>query len=99
MSFDVEATGKVASKVLAALDGRIVKLKLSVFHEASAGQGLDSSRLETLVVNHPHKSAPLCTAKVLGALAAKGGLPSLRHAHIECGEQVPVEDAAAVLAV
>lgn len=97
--FDVEVTGDAAPKVLAALDGRIIKLNLHRFDEASAGQELDCSCLETLKVLLPHERSPHCTAKVLLALAAKGGLPSLRHACIACSESAPVEETAAALAV
>lgn len=44
VSFDVEMTGDAAPKVLAALDGRIVKLKLYSFNASAATQELDCSR-------------------------------------------------------
>lgn len=50
-----------------------------MINKAAAVHKLDCSRLETLVVHRPFSRTPFCTAKVLIALAAKGGLPALRR--------------------
>lgn len=97
--FDLEATGATAPGVLESLNGRLLSLKLSSFYEAAASHEFDCSRLERLGVDKSHKHAKPCTANVLRVLAAKAGFPSLRHARIVCGEQAPVEEAAAALAV
>lgn len=82
LCFDVGTSGKAAPKVLAALDGGIVKLELPWFDEVTAAHDFDCSRLETLVMDRTHVRAPHCTAKMLVVLAAKGCLPALRYACI-----------------
>lgn len=84
--FDVEAFGDAAPKVLSALDSRLVSLKLSSHDESVAARDIDCCFLETLFVDRPTKRARSLTVKVLRALFAKRGFPSLRHVVIrDCG--------------